>query len=334
MENMFETLVMPHANELGLRRCTEAHKPAGVTLTCNPEMAEGFLWTHCAENGMFAISIMDIRLGELVSARYDHPEFYALNLMNRDKAFDTWREGLEAYTGTQKTLKPATASTEGGGIIGYHQKEGTFSSPIAKGQKVRSMELQLAPEYISELSDRFYLDREIIEDACFDFANAGLNPAAELAMRQMFAANPSQACADMFYEGRVLELLSLIIEKHLMDQGMTQRKPTDPDSAGIERAIGYIHEHLNDSVKLGALERIAAMGHSKLSRLFYEKTGMAPIEYLRYARMKRAAALLSDTVMTIDSVASAVGYENPGAFAERFKKEFEVTPSEYRKTLR
>lgn len=371
MEAILETLVMPYAQELGLRRCEKSHRPAGITLSCNPAMGTGFFWTHCSTTDSFAISIMDIRLGELVSARYDHPEFYALNLMDDSPACDAWREGMHAYahanerqtaftkkdpdhkgeeeSGQSAKARPRSSSQRGvaagvksknkeaaeaptAGIVGYHQASGTFLCPLAKGSRVRSRAIRFMPRYLAELSDRFRLDREVIEAACFDTAHA--SPAAELVLRQLFSARPDQRCADMYYEGKVFELVSLLLQEHLGQPHETKASCTTQDDLCIDRTINYIHEHAFEPMTLQTLEKIAMMGRTKLSRLFKDRTGMSPIEYLGSTRMEAALMLLSDDERTVGSIARAVGYENAGAFSERFKRVTGMTPKEFRITVR
>lgn len=372
MEAILETLVMPYAHELGLRRCEKSHKPAGITLTCNPAMGTGFFWTHCSTKDSFAVSIMDIRLGELVSARYDHPEFYALNLMDDSPAFDAWREGMHAYAhanGRQATFseqgldckteaksgrpteaRPGPRSQRGvvtgveskgkvftgapsAGVIGYYQAPGTFLCPLAKGSLVRSRAIRFMPQYLTELSDRFRLDREAIEAACFGAAAGPIPPAAELVLRQLFSARPDKRCADIYYEGKVLELVSLLLQEHLGQPQEAGTSCTSQDDLGINRTISYIHEHAFEPVTLETLEKIAMMGRTKLSQVFKDRTGMSPIEYLGSARMEKAIMLLSDSERTVGSIAHAVGYENAGAFSERFKRATGMTPKEFRITI-
>ncbi|WP_461812121.1 helix-turn-helix domain-containing protein, partial [Faecalimonas sp.] len=53
-------------------------------------------------------------------------------------------------------------------------------------------------------------------------------------------------------------------------------------------------------------------------------------EYLRTVRMDKAKELLMNTTIPINLVAQEVGYQNQGSFAERFRMETGMTPSEYR----
>lgn len=329
METLYETLVSPCVQGLDLRRDNKAGKSTGVTFTCDPDLASGFFWIRCQQDDSFAVSVMDICLGQLVGALYDHPELYALNYVERSSSCNAWREGLRASQ-THRADPRASAVPSHTGAIGYHQPEGTFCCPLAQGQRVQSMALTFAPKYLSELSRRFRVEREIIERACFDLSRTRAVPAADIALRQLFRADPAPCAADMYYEGKMLEVVSLLLRSHLSAAADNAAKHTEQDDACIDRVVTYIHQHACQPITLDALERIATMGRTKLSAMFKDRTGMSPIAYLRCERVKAASILLASTEQPIESIAHAIGYENPGAFAERFKKEVGLTPTEFR----
>ncbi len=56
--------------------------------------------------------------------------------------------------------------------------------------------------------------------------------------------------------------------------------------------------------------------------------------YLKDIRMNRAAELLSSTKLSVAEIAEQVGYSNQSKFASVFKKSFNVSPLEYRRSQR
>ena len=54
--------------------------------------------------------------------------------------------------------------------------------------------------------------------------------------------------------------------------------------------------------------------------------------YLREVRMKKAAELLTSTRLSVAEIAELVGYSNQGKFAAVFKKQFGLSPLEYRRS--
>ena len=53
--------------------------------------------------------------------------------------------------------------------------------------------------------------------------------------------------------------------------------------------------------------------------------------YLREVRMRKAAELLADGRLSVSEVAEQVGYINQSKFAAVFKKQFGISPLEYRR---
>jgi len=60
---------------------------------------------------------------------------------------------------------------------------------------------------------------------------------------------------------------------------------------------------------------------------------IAPGEFIREIRLKRAAQLLAQKHLTVTDVSFMVGYDDPKYFSKIFKKFHSVSPSEYRNNL-
>lgn len=69
---------------------------------------------------------------------------------------------------------------------------------------------------------------------------------------------------------------------------------------------------------------------SYLSRTVKKATGCTFAALLQKKRMEKAAALLSQTSLTIAEIAQAVGYQNSSHFYHLFEKAFTVSPRAYR----
>jgi transcriptional regulator GlxA family with amidase domain len=67
--------------------------------------------------------------------------------------------------------------------------------------------------------------------------------------------------------------------------------------------------------------------HRKIRAL----TNQSPVELIRIFRIKRGASLLEQKFGNVAEIAYEVGFSNPAYFAECFKKQFAVSPSEYKK---
>ncbi len=69
---------------------------------------------------------------------------------------------------------------------------------------------------------------------------------------------------------------------------------------------------------------------SYLSRLFKSETGMTFSKYLKELRMKKAAELLKESELKIGDVACCVGYNDVSYFIQTFKKQYSMTPEQFK----
>ena len=70
---------------------------------------------------------------------------------------------------------------------------------------------------------------------------------------------------------------------------------------------------------------------SLLLRQFKKLTGMTMVEYKAQQKMKYACQLLKETNMKVIEISNTLHYDSLSYFLHAFKKEYHMTPSEYRK---
>ncbi|MFJ7131144.1 AraC family transcriptional regulator [Streptomyces sp. NPDC098101] len=101
----------------------------------------------------------------------------------------------------------------------------------------------------------------------------------------------------------------------------------DPVAAAALRALHA------DPAAPWTVDRLAAeagVSRATLVRRFTARVGRAPMTYLTWWRLTRAAALLRDGTDPLAAVARRVGYGTPYALSHAFRREFGVTPGRYR----
>jgi AraC-like DNA-binding protein len=82
---------------------------------------------------------------------------------------------------------------------------------------------------------------------------------------------------------------------------------------------------------LQGLAREAHVSEEHLRRLCTKELGRTPMRHVTWLRMRHAAELLATTSEKVESVARAVGYQNPFVFSTTFKKWIGWRPSEHRR---
>ena len=71
------------------------------------------------------------------------------------------------------------------------------------------------------------------------------------------------------------------------------------------------------------------MSKSLLHKKIVSLTGEPPVEFIRRIKLNKAAKLIENKFGNLSEIALEVGFNNPSYFAECFKKQFGVTPSQY-----
>ncbi len=82
-----------------------------------------------------------------------------------------------------------------------------------------------------------------------------------------------------------------------------------------------------------AILRIAeSLGYSAshCARVFREAYGMSPRAYRSAVVLREAKLLLLDPLLTIESIAAKLGYDDPAAFSKQFRRWTGMSPREYR----
>jgi transcriptional regulator GlxA family with amidase domain len=107
--------------------------------------------------------------------------------------------------------------------------------------------------------------------------------------------------------------------------------PLDHGDKPILAIQHWLQANVQVSVSVAELADQAALGERTFLRRFVKATRMKPTEYHQKLRITRSQELLELTRDTVDQIAMATGYEDPGGFRRTFKRVVGLSPSEYRR---
>ncbi|MBD5463568.1 MAG: helix-turn-helix domain-containing protein [Lachnospiraceae bacterium] len=105
----------------------------------------------------------------------------------------------------------------------------------------------------------------------------------------------------------------------------------DEDRPVVEIICKYIEDHIEEDISRNTLAKLVYMSPDYMTRIFKKEKGVTISEYLLRCKLERAANLLIKTEFSISYIASNVGYSNISHFSGAFKKQYGLSPSEYRK---
>ncbi|SDC16025.1 AraC-type DNA-binding protein [Paenibacillus sp. UNCCL117] len=100
----------------------------------------------------------------------------------------------------------------------------------------------------------------------------------------------------------------------------------------IEQAIRWLTLQYYQPISIEEMAKSLGYHRTHLSKMFKQHTGLSPMQYLLKVRMERAKLLLQES-LTVEQVASSIGFADPLYFSKQFKKCYGLTPSEYRQDL-
>ncbi|MBL6078652.1 AraC family transcriptional regulator [Belnapia sp. T18] len=98
----------------------------------------------------------------------------------------------------------------------------------------------------------------------------------------------------------------------------------------IGRALGLIHGDITLRWSVAGLARAVGMSRSAFVERFSALLGMPPMRYLAAWRLHRAGQQLREGGRTVGQVTHAVGYASEEAFSRAFKRQYGLSPREWR----
>ena len=98
----------------------------------------------------------------------------------------------------------------------------------------------------------------------------------------------------------------------------------------IRRCVAYIDANIAGDLSLSSLAAIQNVNASYLSTQFRREVGKTLTEYVTEGRMELAARLLLTSGLQVQTVAQHCGMSDVNYFSKLFKKQYGVTPRQYR----
>jgi len=108
-----------------------------------------------------------------------------------------------------------------------------------------------------------------------------------------------------------------------------------PGAALVRQAIHYMTTQYAEPITIELMAESLGYNRAYLSRTFKERTGVSPIVFLSRLRLDRARRLLRERLeLTIEQVASSVGFADALYFSKQFRRAYGETPTDYRSRFR
>ena len=107
-----------------------------------------------------------------------------------------------------------------------------------------------------------------------------------------------------------------------------------PTSASrLAPLLEWMATHLGSDLSLERIARRASMSTRTLSRRFREQVGTTPLQWVLTERVRRAQQLLESSDLSVERIATKVGFDSATNLRERFYRVVGTSPAAYRRAF-
>ena len=131
----------------------------------------------------------------------------------------------------------------------------------------------------------------------------------------------------------VMNIIYLLSNKSSEANSVIGENKTQRYFDRIRIILEYIDSHYNEDISLNNLQEITGLSKSYISKFFFHYMGMNFLDYVNSLRLRAAVHQLVTTDKLIIDIALDNGFQNQKSFFKCFKKKYNDTPGNYRKTF-
>ncbi|SDL75001.1 Signal transduction histidine kinase [Pedobacter sp. ok626] len=161
----------------------------------------------------------------------------------------------------------------------------------------------------------------------------GLKYGADYYITKPFQTNFILASIDNLLRQRKKIFESLLTSKKTIELNPGEIVITSKDEIFLKEIIDIVENGMVDmEFNIDSVAESIGMGRTTFYKKFKSLTNLAPVEFVREMRLKRAKQFLDANGQNISEIAYAVGFNSAKYFSTCFKEEYGVSPSEYLKS--
>lgn len=147
-------------------------------------------------------------------------------------------------------------------------------------------------------------------------------------MKKLEQISKQQSFANELYVEILFIEFMILLTRSMQDKELRHLRATyDPK---IQQLIEYVNSNLGDELSIDELAQRVYLSKYYLMRKFKSDTGYSIHQYITSKRLLLARQLLKTTEQPITEICYTCGFRDYSAFSREFKKQFKITPKEYR----
>lgn len=101
-------------------------------------------------------------------------------------------------------------------------------------------------------------------------------------------------------------------------------------SATVRQITSFISNNLTSKISIADIAAAVSDTSEHVSRCFRKEAGTSLKRYMQKEKLRFASSLLKYTEYPIASIAAYLGYASQSYFGEQFRREYKLTPAEFR----
>ncbi len=131
------------------------------------------------------------------------------------------------------------------------------------------------------------------------------------------------------------EILIHILQYDFKDDEAVSSSPMQErfESELLNEIIQYINAHIYEQFTIEEICHQFSISRSSLQTLFKKNLKVAPKQYISNLKLNKGKVLIKESTHTISEISAMLGFTSVHYFSRKFKQEFDITPSDYAKSI-
>ena len=184
----------------------------------------------------------------------------------------------------------------------------------------------------------FFIDSETFSEDVEEIVSLYGHPAERIIRDETVAALLSSAISETKKEGihsesyisSLLTQIAIQIIRHFKKQSNETSLPGKREELCFQ-VMDYINSHIYSIGALGDLAKHFSYDYSYLSKIFTQTTSQSISDYYRFQRLEVARDLIHKNSLKLTQIAEKLNYSSIYSFSKAFKKQYSLSPREYKK---
>jgi len=227
------------------------------------------------------------------------------------------------------------ASADKGDICLFYSRMGAKESVFGEGG-IRAISIVFELDALREELNRFFNTKEFTDKPLFDYvihSDSVVTMVASEMLKNTFTELISVPEEYGEYHRKLLTMKAILALVDGNDDKSADYRYFSGDASNkVHSARKLLGENIASDLSVEELADLVKLNRTTLQRVFKQIYGVTIFEYRTRIRMQEAKNLLLDDTLTITEISVMCGYTNASKFSAAFKKNFGITPKEWRRS--